>query len=144
MTLYFIRSGIKYIFFAWNGRYNILCTRNWLNSEHMVYNIGGKIYFYPVVLWTGLKKYIAIPGPLTWLMSPVCGWCKLTSDLDPTPVRDILIGPHVCKWVQIYIFSLSYNLTSDDLWPWYMTFDHMNIWRFPYYINKPSLVPIQL
>ena len=43
-----------------------------------------------------------------------------------------------------YIFSLSYNLTSDDLRPWYMTFDQMNIWRFPYYINKPSLVPIEL
>ena len=40
------------------------------------------------------------------------------------------------------IFSLSYNLSSDDLWPWYMTSDHMNIWRLPYYINKPSLVPI--
>ena len=43
-----------------------------------------------------------------------------------------------------HIFSLSYNLTSDDLWPWYMTFDHMNIWRFPYYINKHTLVPIRL
>ena len=37
-----------------------------------------------------------------------------------------------------------YNLTSDDLWLWYMTFDHMHIWRFPYNINKPSLVPIVL
>ena len=48
------------------------------------------------------------------------------------------------KWGHFHIFSLSYSLTSDDLWPWYMTFDHMNIWRFPYYINKPSLVPIRL
>ena len=31
-------------------------------------------------------------------------------------------------------------LQLDDLWPWYMTFDCMNIWRFTYYINKPSLV----
>ena len=31
-------------------------------------------------------------------------------------------------------------MTFDlDLWP----FDHMNIWRFPYYINKPSLVQIR-
>ena len=41
-------------------------------------------------------------------------------------------------------FSLSYNLTSDDLWPWYMTFDCMNIRRFTYHINKPSLVQIEL
>ena len=26
------------------------------------------------------------------------------------------------KWGHFHIFSLSYNLTSDDLWPWYMTF----------------------
>ena len=32
-------------------------------------------------------------------------------------------------------------MTFDlDLWP----FDHMNIWRFPYHINKPSLVQIGL
>ena len=42
----------------------------------------------------------------------------------------------------IFIFSLSYKLTSDDLWHWYMTFDCMNIWRFTYYINKSSLVQI--
>ena len=48
------------------------------------------------------------------------------------------------KWDHFHIFSLPYNLTSDDLWPWFMTFDQMNIWRFPYYINKPSLVPIGL
>ena len=35
-------------------------------------------------------------------------------------------------------------MTSDDLWPWFVTFDSMNIWRFPYYINKPSLVQIGL
>ena len=51
----------------------------------------------------------------------------------------------MCKQVQIYLFRLSYKLTSDltfdlDLWP----FDHMNIQRFPYYINKPSLVQIRL
>ena len=74
----------------------------------------------------------------------VCGWCKLTSDLDPTPVQVILIGPKVCKLVQIYIFRLSYTLTSHELWPWFVTFDHMNIWRFPYYINKLSLVHIGL
>ena len=48
------------------------------------------------------------------------------------------------KWGHFHIFSISYNLTSDDLWPWHMTFDCMTIWRFPYYINKSSLVPIRL
>ena len=48
------------------------------------------------------------------------------------------------KWDEFYILGPSYNLTSDDLWPWYMTFDHMNIQRVPYCINKPSLVPIRL
>ena len=48
------------------------------------------------------------------------------------------------KWGEFYILSPSYNLTSDDLWPWYMTLDHMNIQRVPYCINKPSLVPIGL
>ena len=46
--------------------------------------------------------------------------------------------------VNFTFFSPSYNLTSDDLWPWYVTFDLMNIWRFPYYTNKSSLVPIGL
>ena len=37
-----------------------------------------------------------------------------------------------------------HNFTLDDLWLWYMTFDHVNIWRSPYYINKQSLGPIRL
>ena len=32
------------------------------------------------------------------------------------------------------------NLTSDDSWPWYVTFDLINIWRNPYCISDPSLV----
>ena len=64
--------------------------------------------------------------------------------LIPTSVRVILIDTQVCKWVKIYIFRLSYKLTSDDLWPWFVIFDCMNIGRFPYNINKLSLVPIKL
>ena len=48
------------------------------------------------------------------------------------------------KWDHFHISGLYCSLTSDDLWPWYMTFDHMNIWRFPYHISKPSLVSIRL
>ena len=33
------------------------------------------------------------------------------------------IGLQLFKWGHFHIFSLSYNLTSDDLWPWYVTFD---------------------
>ena len=39
-------------------------------------------------------------------------------------------------------FSLSYNLTSDDLWPSYMTFDLINQWGFPCCICDPTLVEI--
>ena len=56
----------------------------------------------------------------------------------------VQIGLQLCKWGHFYIFSLSYNLTSDDLWPWYMTLNRINIWKFPYCIIKPSLVPIGL
>ena len=57
----------------------------------------------------------------------VCGRWKLTSDLDPHSLVQIRL--QLFKWGHFHIFSLSYNLTSDDLWPWYMTFDRMNIWR---------------
>ena len=42
--------------------------------------------------------------------------------------------------------NLSFNLTSDDIWPWYMIFGYMNIKRVPYCrpIHKLSLVPIGL
>ena len=43
----------------------------------------------------------------------------------------VLIGTQVCKWVKIYLFRLSYRLTSDNLCPWLVTFDLMNIQRFP-------------
>ena len=53
------------------------------------------------------------------LVSPdfvVCGWCKLTSDHDPTPVGVVLIGPQVCKWVKINIFKLlAYKLIFVNL-----------------------------
>ena len=49
-------SGLdKYIFFAWNGHYNILCTRNWLNSKYMVHNIPRKNILLSCGLWTSLN-----------------------------------------------------------------------------------------
>ena len=56
-------------------------------------------------------------------MSPavaVCGWCRITSDLDPTHVRVIPVGPQVCNKSK---FPLSGYLKS---WP-QMTFD-LDLW----------------
>ena len=41
-----------------------------------------------------------------------------------------------------HIFSLFFNLTSDDIWPWYMTFVLINKWGFPCCIYDPTLVEI--
>ena len=56
----------------------------------------------------------------------------------------VLIGPQVCKCTKFYILRLSYKLISHDLWPSFVTIDHMNLWRFLHFINKPNLVPIGL
>ena len=53
-----------------------------------------------------------------------------------------LIRLQLFKWGHFHIFSLSYNLTSDDLWPWYKTFDHINKWGFPCCMYDPTLVEI--
>ena len=54
----------------------------------------------------------------------------------------IQIGLQLFKWGHFHIFSLSYNLISDDLWTWYMTFDLINKWGFPCCIYDPTLVEI--
>ena len=54
----------------------------------------------------------------------------------------VLTGLQLFKWGHFHIFSLSYNLTSDDLWPWYVTFDLINKWGFPCCIYDPTLVEI--
>ena len=41
------------------------------------------------------------------------------------------IGRQLFKWGE-----------SDDLWPWYITFDCINIKTIPYSVHKPSLVLI--
>ena len=48
------------------------------------------------------------------------------------------------KWGHFHIFSLSYNLTSNDLWPWYVTSDLISKWGFPCCIYDPTLVEIHL
>ena len=43
------------------------------------------------------------------------------------------------NWDHFHIFSLFYNLTSDDHWPWYVTFDLINKRGFPWCIYDPTL-----
>ena len=54
----------------------------------------------------------------------VCGWCKLTPNLDPTPVREghmiLILVLKYHKWVN---FTFSGNPTN---WP-HMTFD-LHLW----------------
>ena len=52
------------------------------------------------------------------------------------------IGLQLFKWGHFHIFSLPYNLTLDELWPWYVTFDLINKWGFPCCIYDPTLVEI--
>ena len=84
------------------------------------------------------QKKFAVPRLLVLPAILVCGCLWMTS-LDPHICKGTSNWTQVCKWVQIYIFKLSYKLTFD-LEPWLMTFDRMNIGRFSYYISKPSLV----
>ena len=52
------------------------------------------------------------------------------------------IGLQLFKWGHFHIFNQSYNLTSDDLWPWYATFDLIIKWGFPCCIYDSTLVEI--
>ena len=52
------------------------------------------------------------------------------------------IGLKLFKWDNFYSFSLSYHLTSDDIWPWYVIFDFINKWGFSCCIYDPTLVEI--
>ena len=60
-------------------------------------------------------------------------WWKLTPDLDSTSVWSHgLASPQVCKWVKFY------KLTSHNLWPSFVTFDLINMWRFPHFVQYQS------
>ena len=47
-------------------------------------------------------------------------------------------GPQVYKKDKLNICKLSYKLTLHDLWPFFVTFDIINMCRIIHYINKPS------
>ena len=73
----------------------------------------------------------------TW---PLTAWTYECS--HNIPINQVLFKSdfQLFKWGHSLIFSLSYNLNSDDLWPWYMTFDLINKWGFPCCIYDPTLV----
>ena len=91
-------------------------------------------------------RYFTVPVTLVLPAVAVCGWCKLTPDLDPTSfeVTWFLLVIKYAEWVKFHIFRLSYQLTSHQLWPSFVTFNLIHMWRFLHNINKPSLVPITL
>ena len=98
--------------------------------------------------WSYFQKYFAsLNGPQ---VSPACCCGLWMMQIYTWPGSHtcwghmVLIGLKVYKWVKFNIFRLSFRLTSHDLWPSFVTFDLGNTWRFPHYINKPSLVPIRL
>ena len=109
LVLYSVQ--IKYIFFVWNGHYNILCTRNWLNSEHKVHNIQGKIYFYPV-------DY----GPALSFLEVQCTLSDFLTSMHKNP-----------RWQQSIVMEryciLMDTLVQTKLKIWQITMWRIQAWR---------------
>jgi hypothetical protein len=81
----------------------------------------------------------------------------MTFDLGMWPLTTLTyesshVASMIKRWLQLdFNFSnetnftlAAYNLTLHDLWPWYVTLDLINIWRFPWCIYDPRLVAIGL
>ena len=71
--------------------------------------------------------------PLTLICDILTTWTYEGSHIISINQDWFKLDFQLFKWGHFHIFSLSYNLTKDDFWPWNMTFDCMNIWKFPYY-----------
>ena len=56
----------------------------------------------------------------------------------------VLIQIRLFNWCRFCIFRLPYNMTSNELWSCYVTFDLINKSSLPLYICKPGLVSIAL
>ena len=83
----------------------------------MTFDLG----IWPLTVWTFKRSHIV--------------YCINKPSLVPS-------GFQLFKWGHFHIFSLSYNLTSDDLWPWYVIFDLINKWGFPCWVYDPTLFEI--
>ena len=83
-------------------------------------------------------------------------WPQMTLDFGTWSLTSLTYkGTHIASLTQV-CFQSDFNfsketqitkifppyLTSDDLWPWYVTFDLINIWVNPYCIFHLSLVVI--
>ena len=82
---------------------------------------------------------------LTWPLTFICDFwphehVKVLHYINKPSLIPIRL--QLFKWGEFYILSPSYNLNSDDLWPWYVTFDLINQWGFPCCIYDPTLVAI--
>ena len=79
-----------------------------------------------------LKKYFAVPGPLVLPAVAVCGWCKLTPDLNPTLVG-VTWFKLVLKYPNSPILHFQAILQIDLTWPLTLTCDFdLNLWLWPH------------
>ena len=77
-----------------------------------------------------------VEDDLVLLAVVICGRCKLTPNHDPTPVG--------VTWVLLVRkYANESNITFQAIlefdlkwfWPWYITFDRISKWGFPYCIS---------
>ena len=103
------------------------------------------------------NKYSSVPGPLMspavavcwWLWANLTFWPPMTFALGIWPLTawTYIIKSHNTPINQVWFhsnfnfsyFSLSYNFTSDDLWPWYVIFDLIIKCGFPCCIYNPMV-----
>ena len=122
------------------GSYSTSMTKVWLHLDFMFSEEANFMFFslsYNLT-WDDLWPWNVTFDIMNIYRFPYCSY-------DPSLIA---IGLQLFEWHQNFhvtsTFNISYNLTWDDLWPWNVTFDLINIWRFPYCIYDPSLVAIGL
>ena len=76
---------------------------------------------------------------VTW---PLSAWTYEGSHIIPINQVWFTMDFNFSSKSKFTFSTLSYNLTSDDLWPWYMTLDLISKWGFPCCIYEPTLVEI--
>ena len=94
-------------------------------------------------------------SPFSHFQPTLTTWPQMTFDLGIWPLTAWTYeGSHIISINQVWFqsdfnfsneatFTFSaYNSTSDDLWPWYVTFVLINKWGFPCCIYDPTLVEI--
>ena len=83
------------------------------------------------------KAYITVPRPRVSPAVAVCGWWELTPDLNPTHVGVmVLSGPQIYVKKHILLMQTILQVDFIWLWPFFGTFDLINMCRFLHYINN--------